>query len=142
MDGGRAAMRNGNVLGFARVIGMAAVLLAACGGDDESPAPADAGGSGGTGGSGGSGTGGGGGDSGSSGLGDDVAGKPCTTSADCGGATCATQIAGTMLGSTLTAPGGYCTGNCTDDTACGEGGACIGAIPMLAEGQCLAECAA
>jgi hypothetical protein len=130
-------MRNGNVLGFARLIGVCAVLLAACG-DDEAESPTDAGGTGGTGGTGGGGTGGGGGQM--TGLDDDVAGKACTDAADCGGATCATSIPGTMIGSALPAPGGYCTGTCMDDTQCGNGGACIGSIANGIALQCLAVC--
>jgi hypothetical protein len=130
-------MRNGNVLRFARLIGVCAVLLAACGDDEESPA--DAGGTGGTGGTGGGGTGGTGGDP-MTGLGDDIAGKACTDTADCGGAMCATSIPGTMVGSTLPAPGGYCTGTCTDNTQCGNGGACIGSLSNNIAFQCFAVC--
>lgn len=117
-------MRNGNVLGFARVIGLSALLLAACG-DDEEAAPVDAGGSGGMGGGSGGTSGGGTGGSAPTGLGDDVAGKACTDSEDCGGAMCATMVPGTMLGSSLPAPGGYCTATCASDADCGAGGACI-----------------
>jgi len=131
-------MRNGNVLRFARLIGVCAVLLAACG-DDEEATPTDAGGSGGTGGNGGGGAGGTGGNA-PTGLGDDVAGKACTGTDDCGGAMCATSIPGTMVGSSLAAPGGYCTGTCMDDTQCGSGGACIGSLANGVAFQCLATC--
>jgi hypothetical protein len=127
-------MQDGDVLRFARVMGLAVLMLAGCG-DDESPAPADAGGSGGQ--------GGGSPDaSNTTGLGDDVAGKPCSDSGDCDGATCATTVLGTMLGAApVSAPGGYCTGTCMMDSECGDGGACLGALPGI-DGSCFATCAA
>lgn len=127
-------MRSGTVLRFARMIGCAVFVLAGCGDDSSSP-PSDAGGAGGSGGQ-----GGGAPDSSMmSGLPDDTAGKSCSTSADCGGATCATSVLGTMLGAQpVSAPGGYCTASCMNDGECGAGGACLVGLDLM--GSCFATC--
>jgi hypothetical protein len=72
-------------------------------------------------------------------LGAGIAGKACTSTADCGGAMCATQITGATL-LAAPAPEGYCTGVCNADSDCGTGGACVGAIQNLVQGQCFARC--
>lgn len=74
-------------------------------------------------------------------LGAGIAGKACTSNADCGGATCATQVTGATL-LAAPAPDGYCTGECMVDADCGSGGACIGALANLLRGQCFATCTA
>jgi hypothetical protein len=107
----------------------AAMLLCACGDDDDAPKD--------------SGPGTDGRDAGRTGLPDGTAGKACTSDAQCGGGMCATQIAGIDLTGTLTAaPGGYCTATCMVDPDCGEGGACILTLSGAAAvtGECFATC--
>lgn len=55
-------------------------------------------------------------------LPDHTAGTACTTDAECGGAvvSCASSLGG------MTAPGGYCSQSCLDDSDCGAGGSCAG----------------
>ncbi len=80
----------------------------------------------------------------SGGLGANVAGKACSTNADCGSGTCAMQIpAGGALPMLLSAPGGYCTAPCSSDAQCGEGGACLDDLGDLdlADSQCYGRCA-
>jgi len=119
---------------LAQVLGLSLFLFSACGGDDEggggapdasdgsggSQAPMDS----------------------STGLGDNVAGKPCTSDNDCPGGTCAAQIAGAMIGQTSPAPGGYCTATCLNNGDCGAGAICTALIPDVVEGSCLATCTA
>ena len=119
-------------------VALIAVLLAACG-DDEGPGP------------GGSEAGVDSGmmqmDSGTppvGALGDNTAGKACSTNADCGAGMCAMQIAGAgIMSMSLTAPGGYCTAPCTTNEQCGAGGACLDDLADLdlADMQCFATCA-
>lgn len=82
-------------------------------------------------------------------LGDNVAGKACTGNTDCEGenATCASMIGGiSILGMTIggqTAEGGYCTGACEDDSNCGAGGVCVGALNVMGfatQGTCQKAC--
>jgi hypothetical protein len=56
-------------------------------------------------------------------LGDDVAGKACTSADDCGGGMCA-MMRGIMGVASTPLPGGYCTGDCTEDAHCGGNGVC------------------
>lgn len=76
-----------------------------------------------------------------------VAGKACSQASDCAGeaAECAEKVGGiTSFGLSINdseAEGGYCTGDCLADADCGEGGACIGALPELyAVGECQSVC--
>ncbi len=64
-------------------------------------------------------------------LGDDVAGKACSSAADCEGerTECASMIGGFAGFGSQVAEGGYCTGKCNADSDCGQGGACVGMIP-------------
>lgn len=66
-------------------------------------------------------------------LGDPTAGAPCTGNADCGGMTGGTCLTSQVLAGLLGAPaeetqvpGGMCWKmSCTEDSECGEGGACV-----------------
>lgn len=57
-------------------------------------------------------------------LGDGVAGRQCEEDADCGGTamSCVTNLGDT------TAPGGYCSISCTENSDCGADGACVGGL--------------
>lgn len=68
---------------------------------------------------------------------DGKVGQACTADTDCGGGVCSTR-----LGLGTTAPGGYCSGPCTEDTQCGTGGVCSGANPITGAGVCYLGCAA
>ena len=57
-------------------------------------------------------------------LQDGTAGDACTAATDCPGGTCAMMRGGFMGMGATTLPGGYCTGNCTEDSHCGSGGVC------------------
>ena len=74
-------------------------------------------------------------------LGDNVAGKPCMAAADCNGGSCLTVRGGFMdMGGTTMLPGGYCTGNCTEDSHCGEGGVCSPPLLEGLTGSCFEVC--
>jgi hypothetical protein len=79
-------------------------------------------------------------------LDDNVAGATCNSDADCGGenAKCATTIGGIdFMGMSIggtPAPDGYCTGACADDSNCGAGGVCAGALGGFLNGTCQAAC--
>ena len=85
-------------------------------------------------------------------LGPQIAGKACTSAAECGtgSARCADRLtlgsAGTLIEGVLQQeiflanPGGYCTSNCTANAACGEGGVCFGAFGTLSAGECRKTC--
>ncbi|MFT3925736.1 MAG: hypothetical protein QM778_24555 [Myxococcales bacterium] len=73
-------------------------------------------------------------------LGDNVAGKACGSAADCQGtnAKCVTSVGGLLgFGATAT-PGGYCSGDCAQDSDCGAGGVCSGS--QLGMGSCRRAC--
>ena len=57
-------------------------------------------------------------------LGAQVAGHACQADADCGGAamSCLTKL------DAATAPGGYCSVSCSENSDCGAGGACVGGL--------------
>ena len=73
-------------------------------------------------------------------LPDNIAGKACMSAADCGSGTCASQVTGAAF-SPVATPGGYCTNVCDSDVDCGSGGACVGALAGILQGQCFAACA-
>lgn len=88
-------------------------------------------------------------------LGPQVSGKPCTNASECTGkgGSCLSQlsVAGSLgqaleaaLGQSLsfTASGGYCSASCMQNSACGEGGVCFGALPGLFAGECRKSCSA
>jgi hypothetical protein len=128
----------GSTLGRVAALCGALWMLVGCGDDDDGGATKDAGTNGGSSGSATSGSGGTNGPT-ITPLGDEVAGDPCMSSTDCGGATCATQVPGATMILQADAPGGYCTGPCMNDAHCGAGGACVGALAGL-NGQCFARC--
>jgi hypothetical protein len=76
-------------------------------------------------------------------LPDNVVGNACDADADCGGAamSCRTQLGNS------TAPGGYCSLTCIDNTDCGSVGACVGGLGAAfasivgATGTCYKVCA-
>lgn len=84
-----------------------------------------------------------------------VAGQPCTAETDCAGNKTECLNALSPLGSlgslagdlvaglevTYVAPGGYCSADCSADSACGEGGVCFGALGELLRGECRRTCA-
>jgi hypothetical protein len=67
---------------------------------------------------------------------DGKVGIACTADADCGGGVCSTR-----LGIFTTAPGGYCSGPCTTNEDCGQGGVCTGTNPLTGAGACYLGCA-
>ena len=78
-------------------------------------------------------------------LPDNTAGKTCETDGDCATGMCLKSIPGSFGSPAMDAPGGYCSGSCTTNADCGEGGACSGAIPSFAgsaatPGSCLKDC--
>jgi hypothetical protein len=79
-------------------------------------------------------------------LGDNVAGDACKSNADCSGtnAVCMDTIGGLGGFGGTAAPGGYCSGTCSQDSDCGEGGACVGAISLAGlanvKGNCEKTC--
>src|SRR6185312_7674186 len=78
-------------------------------------------------------------------LPDNTAGKTCESDKECATGICLKSIPGSFGSAALDAPGGYCSGSCTTNTECGEGGACSGAIPSFAgttptPGRCLKGC--
>lgn len=77
-------------------------------------------------------------------LGDNVAGQPCSTAADCEGegTECTTMIGGFAGIGGSAAEGGYCSGPCNDDSDCGAGGACAGALGGFLQGTCQKACEA
>jgi hypothetical protein len=120
------------------VIVFGALSLAACGGDEESGAPAGQGGAAGV---------GGGATGGSSGVGGtpvmplpaDTAGKACAADTECAPGTCATMVEG-LDGMPLAAPGGYCMGSCMASAECGAGGTCVPGLTTGGAGLCYDMC--
>lgn len=87
-------------------------------------------------------------------LPDNTVGKACSSDAVCGGniASCASALPaagaaanGGFFGgggaATLdSAPGGYCSNSCTEDSDCGAGGVCVGASMNALTGNVLGAC--
>ena len=71
-------------------------------------------------------------------LGDDVAGKMCTEAADCAGGQCLTTRP--ALAGSVELPGGYCSGDCLEDSHCGAGGVCVASL-LGGAGSCYESCA-
>ncbi|HEY2736407.1 MAG TPA: hypothetical protein VGI70_20550, partial [Polyangiales bacterium] len=73
-------------------------------------------------------------------LPDNSAGKACQNDADCMTGRCATTLQIESTAPANSAPGGYCTLDCSTDSQCGVGGECLVASGET-RGQCLASCA-
>jgi hypothetical protein len=74
-------------------------------------------------------------------LADDAAGKPCKRDSQCGGGRCVSALHIVATDTALTAPDGYCTLRCEDDSECGAHGLC--SVPAgETHGECLARCSA
>lgn len=78
-------------------------------------------------------------------LPDDTAGTACKTNEDCANGVCLTSIPGSLGGTSMSAPGGYCSAACMADSDCGEGGVCSGAFPAFGgsaamPGRCMKGC--
>lgn len=122
------------------------LALIACGDDDESEVnPATAQDAGQAGAAGNAGAAGKGSAAPSMPLPAKTAGKACTADGDCAPGTCASMLKFLPGASDMVAPGGHCTGTCTKDEHCGEGGTCRGSYSALdgsgvVDGRCLAAC--
>jgi hypothetical protein len=68
-------------------------------------------------------------------LGDGVVGSACATNGDCGAGRC---MAAERITS-VTFPGGYCTGRCVEDSECGARGLCAPGF-LGAVGSCYLRC--
>jgi hypothetical protein len=68
-------------------------------------------------------------------LADGIVGKACETNPDCGTGSCQKTIA--VVNTPY--PGGYCSGRCLSDDACGANGVCVPGI-LGAVGSCFLRC--
>jgi hypothetical protein len=73
-------------------------------------------------------------------LQDGTAGDACTAATDCPGGTCLMSRGGFMGMGATPLPGGYCTGNCTEDSHCGSGGVCSPPLFQGLTGGCYEGC--
>jgi hypothetical protein len=69
------------------------------------------------------------------GLADGIVGKACDANADCGNGSCQKTIA--VVNTSY--PGGYCSGRCLNDAACGANGVCVPGI-LGGVGSCFLRC--
>ena len=68
-------------------------------------------------------------------LADGIVGKACTAAGDCGSGSCLQSVA--IVNTPY--PGGYCTGRCLNDDACGNNGVCVPGM-FGAVGSCFLRC--
>jgi len=72
-------------------------------------------------------------------LEDGVAGQMCSSDGDCGGGTCLTMTVA-LFGQGGALPGGYCSGQCLEDSHCGSGGVCAPSPIQGLAGGCYRDC--
>ena len=131
-------MGHKNIFWIAAVI-VSALGATACGGDEDNGGTSGQGaGAAGVGATGGS-AAGSGGSAPVMPLPPDTAGKACASDTECAPGTCAMMVEG-LDGMPLTAPGGYCMGNCMTSADCGSGGTCVPSIAGGGAGLCYDMC--